>query len=334
MPSPCCVGSQDRARPLQEVDSQPRLCYAGIRIQDILMERHAMWQSYEMPTSVEEALQILARYDGQAQLIAGGTDLIIELQEGKHAVECLVDVTRIPGLDQIAEQDGWIIIGPNVTFRQIKDSTFLQEQARVLAEAAATVGALQIQTVATLAGNIASALPAADGSVALLALDAQVQVTSLAGQDWRPVQDLFLGPGKCALDPTRQMITSIRIPALQGRHGSAWERIGRRRALVLPILNCGTSVVLDAADPFIASARVSLGPVAPVPFRAHQAEAFLAGKPANEETLEEAAQIAAGEAKPRTSVLRASKEYRTRVLPVLVRQGLARAVDQALARAV
>ena len=125
-----------------------------------------MWQSYEMPASVEEALEALARFDGRAQIIAGGTDLIIELQEGKHTVECLVDITRIPGLDRIEQLDDWIFIGPNVTFRQIKDSTLLQGQARVLAEAAASVGALQIQTVATLAGNVASALPAADGCVA------------------------------------------------------------------------------------------------------------------------------------------------------------------------
>ena len=90
-----------------------------------------MWQSYEMPTSVEEALEALTRFDGRAQIIAGGTDLIIELQEGKHTVECLVDVTRIPGLDQIEQLDDWIFIGPNVTFRQIKDSPLLQGQARV-----------------------------------------------------------------------------------------------------------------------------------------------------------------------------------------------------------
>jgi CO/xanthine dehydrogenase FAD-binding subunit len=291
-----------------------------------------MWQSYEMPTTVEEALEVLVRCDGRAQLIAGGTDLIIELQEGRHSVECLVDVTRIPGLDQIEQRDGWIFVGPNVTFRQIKDSLLLQEQARVLAEAAATVGALQIQTVATLAGNIASALPAADGCVALLALDAEAQVTSGAGQSWRPIGELFLGPGKSAVDPSRQMITSIRFPIPQGRHGSAWERIGRRRALVLPILNCAVGVVLNAAGDVIEAARIGLGPVAPIPFRARETEAFLVGKPANEETFTQAAQIAAGEAKPRTSILRASKEYRTRVLQVLVRQGLARAVDQARAR--
>ena len=293
-----------------------------------------MWQSYEMPTSVEEALEILGRFDGEAQIIAGGTDLIIELQEGKHTVECLVDITRIPGLDQIEERGDWIVIGPNVTFRQIKESSLLQDQARVLVEAAATVGALQIQTVATLAGNVASALPAADGCVALIALDAEAQVTDTAGQRWYPIGELFLGPGKSLVDPTRQVITAIRFPSPQGRNGSAWERIGRRRALVLPILNCAITVFLDRDGKAFETAQIGLGPVAPVPVRARETEAFLAGKPATAEVFAQGAEIASSEAKPRTSVLRASKEYRIRVLQVLVRQGLARAVEQAQARLV
>lgn len=288
-----------------------------------------MWQAYETPSSVVEALEILARYDGQAQLIAGGTDLIIELQEGKHSVECLVDVTRIPGLDRIEQQDGWIVLGANVTFRQIKDDPLLKKQARVLSEAAATVGALQIQTVATLAGNVVSALPAADGCVALIALDAQAEIADAQGRAWRPVEELFLGPGKSAVDPRRQMLTAIRLPVARGPHGSAWERIGRRRALVLPILNCGISVVLDAEGRNLQQARIGLGPVAPVPFRARETEAFLANRPATDETFAEAAEIAAGEARPRTSLLRASKEYRSEVLRVLLRRGLVRALAQA-----
>lgn len=291
-----------------------------------------MWQAYELPNSVEEALAILARYDGQAQLIAGGTDLIIELQEGKNSVECLVDVTRIPGLDSIEERDGDVVLGANVTFRQIKESPLLHEKARVLAEAAGTVGALQIQTVATLVGNLVSALPAADGSVALRALDAEVEIAGQGGRAWRPVADLFLAPGQSAVDPRREMITAVRFAALGPRQGSAWERLGRRRALVLPILNCGASLALEGDDR-IAWARLSLGPVAPVPYRACQAEAFLAGKPAGEEAFARAAEIAAGECQPRTSVLRASREYRLEVLPVLVRRGLARAAEQARARA-
>jgi carbon-monoxide dehydrogenase medium subunit len=293
-----------------------------------------MWQRYEIPGTVEETLEMLGQGDGRAQIIAGGTDLIVELQEGKHAVECLVDVTRIPGLDSIELEGDWIVIGPNVTFRQIKESPLLQERARVLVEAAATVGALQIQTVATLAGNVASALPAADGCVALIVLDAEAQITDRSGRSWRPVGELFLGPGKSAVDPTRQMITAIRFPALRAWQGSAWERIGRRRALVLPILNCGVSVGLDGDGRRFEWARLGLGPVAPVPFRAQETEAFVAGRPATEDTFVEAAEVTAGEARPRTSLLRASKEYRVEVLKVLVRRGLARAVAQARDRSV
>jgi carbon-monoxide dehydrogenase medium subunit len=292
-----------------------------------------MWQVYEMPESIEEALQILVHYEGRARIIAGGTDLIIELEEGKCTAECLVDVTRIPGLDAIEQRDEHIVLGANVTFRQIKDSSLVRQHARVLAEAAGTVGALQIQTMATLAGNIVSALPAADGSVALSALDAEVEVTDAGGRQWRPLSELFLGPGQSAVDPTRQMITSIRFPVPQGRHGSAWERIGRRRALVLPILNCGVSLALDGDAGQIAWARLSLGPVAPVPFRARQTETFLQGQPATHETFVQAGEIAAGEAKPRSSLLRASREYRVEVLKVLVRQGLARAAEEARSRA-
>jgi CO/xanthine dehydrogenase FAD-binding subunit len=163
----------------------------------------------------------------------------------------------------------------------------------------------------------------------LVALDAEAEIADVQGRVWRSVSDLFLGPGKSAVDPRQQMLTAIRFPVADGRHGSAWERIGRRRALVLPILNCGISVVLDATGRNLRQARIGMGPVAPVPFRARATEAFLAGRAATDETFAEAAEIAAGEAQPRTSLLRASKEYRVEVLRVLVHRGLARAVTQA-----
>lgn len=287
-----------------------------------------MWQAYEIATSVEEALAILDRYGGRAQIIAGGTDLVIELQEGKRQVECLVDVTRIPGLNRIEQQGDWIVLGAGVTFRQIKESPLVQRHARVLAEAAASVAALQIQAVATLVGNVVNAMPAADGSVALVALDAEAEIADGGGRTWRPVGDLFLGPGRSAVDPASQMITAIRFPALDAGQGSAWGRIGRRRALTLPILNCGVSIGLDGSRERFAWARISLGPVATVPFRAREAEAFLAGQPAGDAAYAQAAEIAAGECHPRSSLLRASKEYRVETLQVLIRRGLAQAVEQ------
>jgi carbon-monoxide dehydrogenase medium subunit len=128
------------------------------------------------------------------------------------------------------------------------------------------------------------------------------------------------------------MITAIRFSAFKGRHGSAWERIGRRRALVLPILNCAVCVGLTDDGKEFEWVRIGLGPVAPIPFRAQETEAFLTGSPVADEIMAQAAEIASSEARPRTSLLRASKEYRTEVLKVLLRQGLSRSIEQAQTR--
>jgi carbon-monoxide dehydrogenase medium subunit len=290
-----------------------------------------MWQAYETPSSLEETLQILNRYGGRARIIAGGTDLMLELQEGKRTVECLVDVTRIPELDRIDRMGPWVLLGGSVTFRQIKESALLHRHARVLVEAAASVGALPIQTVATLAGNVVSALPAADGCVALVSLDAEAEIADVAGRSWRPIGELFLGVGQSAVDPGRQMLTAIRFRAAGPDQGSAWERIGRRDGLVLPILNCAVSLALSGDREKIKWARIGLGPVAPVPFRAREAEAYLAGEPPRQETYLRAGEIAASEARPRTNPLRTSAEYRRQVLEVLVCRGLEQAVARARA---
>jgi len=254
---------------------------------------------------------------------------MLELQEGEQLVECLVDVTRIPGLDRIERVGPWIVLGGNVTFRQIKESALLHKHARVLVEAAATVGALQIQTMATLAGNVVSALPAADGCVALVSLDAEVEIADAGGRSWRPVGELFLGVGRSAVDPTCEMLTATRFRAAGPGQGSAWVRIGRREGLVLPILNCAVSLALSRDRDRIEWARIGLGPVAPVPFRARETEAYLSARPTRQETYLQAGALAAGEADPRTSPLRASRDYRLKVLRVLVRRGL----EQAVARA-
>jgi carbon-monoxide dehydrogenase medium subunit len=144
------------------------------------------------------------------------------------------------------------------------------------------------------------------------------------------VEDLFLGPGRSAVDPRRQMITHVRFPTAGARHGSAWERIGRRRALVLPILNCGVSLALDDSGQHLDWVHIGLGPVSPVPFRARKTESFLAGRQPTEETFAKAGAMVVAEANPRTSRLRASREYRLEVLKVLLRKGLTRATAQAL----
>ncbi|MEM3554781.1 MAG: FAD binding domain-containing protein, partial [Candidatus Micrarchaeaceae archaeon] len=135
-----------------------------------------MWQQYYLASSVEDALEMLERWGGQARLIAGGTDVLIDVREGKYQPACLVDISRIPGLDDVGEDESFIIVGACTTFHNLWTSPLIQEKARLLAEAAGHLGAWTIQNVATLGGNVVTAQPAGDGSIALLALGAEAEI--------------------------------------------------------------------------------------------------------------------------------------------------------------
>jgi len=289
-----------------------------------------MWQEHLFPSSVEEALAMLAEREGRARLMAGGTDLVIELTEGRRSTDCLVDITRIPEVAKITVEDGMIVLGANVTHRQASESPLVRERATVLAQACRAVGSLQIRNVGTLGGNVVNAMPAADGSTALLALEAEAEIADGVGRKWMPLPDLFAGPGVSRVDSTREMLTALRFKALGEGRASALERIARRRALALPILICAVVVTLSEGGEDFESACIALGPVAPVPFRASQAEESLRGAPVSLETMARAGEIAMQESHPRTSLLRASREYREEVIKVLVRRGLERAVQRAI----
>ncbi len=237
-----------------------------------------------------------------------------------------------------------------MTFTSLREHAFLKQHVHALVEAAASVGGPPIQNVATWAGNIVQAMPAADGAVVAVALDAEVQIVDEDGARWRPVESLFEGPGISAVDPTRQLITAIRFsPSGSGRSssasearprwGTAWRRVGRRPALALPILNCAVAVCLEERltdrsklsreGPGIRRVAIALGPVGPRPERMREAESFLTGRLPTEETIARAAELATCEARPRSSTFRASREYRLEIIPVLVTEAL----NAALARA-
>ena len=286
-----------------------------------------MWRSYGFPRSVDEALAMLATHDGRARLIAGGTDLVLQLQEAKRQIEALVDVTRIPGLATVTRDDGTISMGAAVTYRQAINSPVLQAGAAVLVEAARRVGSPQIRNVGTLVGNVVNAMPAADAAIALFALGAELEIASPAGRRWAPIETLYEGPGRSKVDPAREMVTAVRFPALGENQGSAFVRLSRRKALALPVLNVAVVIALNGHA--FQWARIAMGPVAPLPFRAHTAEEALRGMPADAEAIRQAVEIAAQEAQPRSSLLRASKEYRQETLKVLLRRALERALVQA-----
>jgi CO/xanthine dehydrogenase FAD-binding subunit len=286
-----------------------------------------MLQDYLIPETVEQALSHLQSGKGRARVVAGGTDLLLDLAEGKKEAGVLVDLTRIPGLQEITIEDETIRIGAAVTHNQVAKSKLIQEKALVLARAARSVGSLQIRNTATVVGNVVNAQPAADTAVALVALGAVAEVVSPSGKEYIPVEKLYAGVGKSFLDSTSQIVTRIQFPALLKNQGSAYERLEQRKALALPMLN--VAVVVSLADNRFQWARIVMAPVGPGPVRATEAEAVLTGADVSLGNIEKAAAAARAQANPRSSALRGSREYRLEVLPVLVRRALEAAVARA-----
>ncbi|HEY64740.1 MAG TPA: xanthine dehydrogenase family protein subunit M [Caldilineae bacterium] len=300
------------------------------------MTSMVLWEHYHLPTSVPEALTLLARYDGRARIVAGGTDLILELEQGERPpVAALVDVSRIPGLNDIREEPGCIVVGAAATHTRIEASPLIRTYATCLAESCGVIGGPQVRNVATIGGNVAHALPAADGTVSLVALQAEAQIARLAEEagrvmyEWRPIESLFRGPGQSAIDPTRELITAFRLRPHALGEGSAFARIMRPQGLALPILGVAARVRLSPDGMAYADVSICIGPAGPVPFRAQSAEAALIGKPAESASMEAAIAAAQEEARVRTSKYRATAEYRREMVGVLLR----RVVNAAVARA-
>jgi len=288
-----------------------------------------MWQKYLFPATVQEALEMLAAHGGQARIIAGGTDLVLQSQRGQRAATVMVDITRIPGLDGIEEHEDYVTIGCQATHAQIAASPLIHQKAEVLALACGSVGGPQTRNVGTLVGNVVNALPAADGAVALFALDAEVEVVDAEGRRWLPIAEMYAGVGQCTIDPCVQMVTAIRFRPLSNGWASAYQRLANRKALALPILNA--AVVVGLEDGVCSEVRIAVGPVAPTPFRAREAEAALVGQPPTPEAVVRAARLAADAANPRDSALRGSRDYRKAMVEVLVRRALTQAVTKAVA---
>jgi CO/xanthine dehydrogenase FAD-binding subunit len=220
-----------------------------------------------------------------------------------------------------------VYVGARATHAQVAASPLIRSRGGVLAEACGAVGGPQIRNVGTLVGNVANALPAADGAIGLTALDAEAEVAERKGWRWVPLAELYAGVGRSTVDSCAAMITQVRFRALGHGDGSAFERLAKRKALILPILNAGAVVGIEKDT--VQRARVAIGPVATTPFVATEAAEWLVGRAAEVALAGEAARLAAQAAQPRYSLLRGSAEYRKSMVEVLVRRALSRALAQA-----
>jgi len=287
------------------------------------------WEEYLVPTSLGEALAMLKERQGQARVIAGGTDLIIQLKKKEATARCLVDLTNLDELKGIELEDGFIRVGACVTHQELASSSLIWERAAALAEGASQVGSPQIRNMGTVGGNIVNAQPAADTVVPLMALEAEVEVTTATGTRREPLGGLCIGPGQCTVDSTAEILTTVRFRALDPNQGSAFERLAKRKALSLPILNAAAVVTLNDGGDTFQEVRLAVGPIGPTPARAFSAEEALRGAVVEAQAIAAAMEIAAQEAQPRSNPLRGSREYRQEMVRVLLRRSIERAVQVA-----
>lgn len=280
-----------------------------------------LWQHYFQPDNVIEALKALASTPGQACLIAGGTDLMLDLQQGRHSpVDSLVDVTSIPEMAALEIRQGELFIGAAVPVNRIAGSALAMEHAQALVEACDLIGGPQVRNMATLGGNVAHALPAADGTIALMTLEVQAEIADLEKR-WRVrLSDLFVGPGQSTLKSGREILVGFYLPLRTPQQGSAFKRVMRAQGIALPILNL--SVWLERQAERIADVRVAVGPSGPTPRRISPVEDSLRGHIFASDACSQALEVLLNTIHFRSSPYRASTEYRQQLVEGLLKDTL------------
>jgi CO/xanthine dehydrogenase FAD-binding subunit len=287
------------------------------------------WRTYVTPRSLDEALAALRGAPGPARLIAGGTDLLLDLQQGRHPpVDTLIDVSRVPDLCQVREEGDDLFLGAAVTHAELVSEPLVVSAAACLVEACLLIGGPQVRNVATLGGNVAHALPAADATIALLALDARAELATSGGRHEVPMEALFAGPGQVAFDRAQTIVVGFRVRARKPGEGSAFRRVMRPQGVAIAILNMAIWVRLEAGG-IIAQARIAVGPSGPRPTRSRPAESALVGQRVG--AIDPTAVIAALKAgsQLRSSPHRATLDYRRHLLAVLLNRALPAAIHDA-----
>jgi carbon-monoxide dehydrogenase medium subunit len=279
-----------------------------------------MWSHYITARTTEEALSALAQHGLSARIVAGATDLILEIELGvRKGIDTLVDVTRIPDLNKIWKDDaGLIHLGPLATHNDCAASDLLRKQALPLAQASYEVGAPQIRNRSTVAGNLITASPANDTIPALMALGASVVLRSAKAERTVPLAQFYTGLRKTVMQPD-EMLVDINLPALPKTARGAFMRITLRRAQAISVVNA--AIVLHFVGEKVATAAIALGAVAPTIIRAPEAEAFLVGRKLSAKTIAAAAELAQQAASP-IGDIRSSAAYRREMVKVAVNRVL------------
>jgi carbon-monoxide dehydrogenase medium subunit len=274
---------------------------------------------YFEPKTVSEALALLAQHGAEARIIAGGTDVMVDIKF-KEEPGCLVNIKRIQGLGAIQENGGSLRIGSLVTIRELETSAILRDKLPVLWQAAHQFASLQVRNTATIGGNICRASPSGETLAPLLVLDAKAKVSFADGEKTEPFSSFFQGPGKTSLG-SKGLLTGIDVPYPAAGSRGVYLKHAVRGAMDIAMVGVAVLLTPDAAKNNLQDVRIGLGAVAPTPVRAIRTEALLRGKPLTAALLKEAAAMAASESSP-ISDQRSSAENRRWIVEALTRRGL------------
>lgn len=277
---------------------------------------------YFEPSTLSEAISLLAQYKGKAEILAGGTDLLIQMKQRDLTPEYLIDIKNISELDYIKHnEDEGLKIGALVTHSSIVNSAIIKEKFDLLIEASLAVGSVQTRNRGTVAGNICNSSPSADTPPALIALDASFKLVSITGERIVKVEEFFRSPFKSVIKET-ELLAEIRIPNLPVHSGGSYLWLPKITAVDETLVGVGVLITVDdLIYKNCTMARIGLGSVAPTPIRAKMTEEFLKGKRVEDVIFRQAAEVAANETLPRSRA-----EYRREMVNIFVK----RALDKAL----
>jgi xanthine dehydrogenase iron-sulfur cluster and FAD-binding subunit A len=285
-----------------------------------------MWHAYFTVPSTDDAIRLLAEKGGRARVVAGATDLMLELERGaRKGVDTLIDITRVPDLDRIhLDEDNVIHLGPLVTHNAAAASELIRTRAYPLARAAWEVGAPQIRNRATVAGNLITASPANDTITPLMALNASVSLLSTGGERTIPLSEFYTGVRKTVMQAD-ELLVDISFPALTKSQRGTFIKMALRRAQAISVVNA--AVILDVSRGSVKSASITLGAVAPTIIHAPEAESYLVGKKLTDEVIAEAARLTMEASRPIDDI-RASAAYRREMVRICILRGLRSLRDQ------
>ncbi len=279
--------------------------------------------NYLRPKSIKEACSLLSKHAGKAMVISGGTDLKVLMRNKDIAPQYVIDLNTIPDLDYIRQDREGLKIGTLATLHAVESSPIIQERFPMLAAAARQIGSPQIRNMGTIGGNLCNATPSADTPPPLIGLGAKVKIVGLGGERIIGLEGFFVGPDKTVLQGD-EILTEIQVPEPPAHTGGVYLTFPERRAVDRTAVGVAAVVTLDSKGEKIVNAKIVLGTVAPTPIRAGKAEDTIKGKAIDDELIEQAAQAASKEARPRTR-----HYYKRQLVKVLTRQAIRQAIDSA-----